>query len=118
MEENKSMAANFKSDMAYLKAHQEREVSDIKKKHKEILERMVIEKDEVVKDKRYLQDLIEVKEDEIRDVKRERASMSPKKWVLESGGKIDILITPIEQPERTSRTRPRSRSRVVEKGKK
>lgn len=46
------------------------------------------------KDKKYLQDLIEVKDDEIREVKLERPRLSSKKWSLENGGKIDILVPP------------------------
>ena len=86
---------------------------EINRKYKQIISKYEMDKEEISKDKKYLQDLIEVKDDQIKEVKKQKLSISPKKWALGNGGKINILVPPVEQLEVPSKNRPRSRSRVV-----
>ena len=92
---------------------------EINRKNREIVAVYERNKEDILKDKKYLQDLIEVKEDENREVNKEKMAVSAKKWVLGNGGRIDIVVKPMETLEIvSSRTRPRSKSRMVDKTKK
>lgn len=119
VEEGKNVIVTWKTDVANLRAYQEKEMMEINRKNREIVAEYERNKDDILKEKKYLQDLIEVKEDEIREVKKEKMAVSAKKWVLGNGGKIDIVVKPMETLEIvSSRTRPRSKSRMVDKTKK
>ena len=119
VEEGKNVIVTWKTDVANLRAYQEKEMMEINRKNREIVAEYERNKEDILKEKKYLQDLIEVKEDEIREVKKEKMAVSAKKWVLGNGGKIDIVVKPMETLEIvSSRTRPRSKSRMVDKTKK
>ena len=119
VEEGKNVIVTWKTDVANLRAYQEKEMMEINRKNREIVAEYERNKEDILKEKKYLQDLIEVKEDEIREVKKEKMAVSAKKWVLGNGGRIDIVVKPMETLEIvSSRTRPRSKSRMVDKTKK